>query len=556
MKGSFSLIEQDQLSTEDSLLLDTLEENIRISFNTFVSDLCIENKLDSFSLLLSNANRNTYASKPYSLFSRLLLLENKINNKQYPEKIYVSSKEIYNIATQIVENREIPIVIKKRDPNIYFKVFKNITVSLYFQTIYFILSRLLDMKRIPEGPIIFLDTFIFKDTFSSEGGFIDRYYTGYDDYLTDDEKDSIWYSPTIIDIKNPVDLFNTWKNQKRSKKNFFCEEALLGLSDYLKSFFLSTYLYKSVTFIPRFRDYDVSGYLRSELKKEICSPSLVKAINKYLYIKKLSNKVQIIKAINWHENQDIDRAINLSFKKYLPKLQIYGYQGYVSPRSDLHKTPTEFEFDQGTLPNVIGVLSESDVAYKTNLCPKQEFKIAPALRFSHLHKLSKSMDHSLRENIFVPLPADINDATRLIQFSSNFVSEISNHYQFVIKIHPKYTFEDLSFLIPELNHSSFVITDNSVGDCLKDAFVVFSSGSTACVEAYSLGLPVGILSNSSGLTMNPIWATGDELFSIIYSQQDLKDLLKYASASGKRNIRSDQFFHKVDKEEVRKIFTN
>tara|TARA_B100000963_G_C22636077_1_gene677707 strand:- start:1880 stop:3559 length:1680 start_codon:yes stop_codon:yes gene_type:complete len=552
----FSLNVQDELSIEDSKLLDTLELDIRDSFNTFISDLCEQNNLHSLALLLSNTVRNTYVSKSYNLFSRLILLEKKIRLGKLPTKIYVPSKEVKRIVIQIVKDNDASIVVKKNEKSLFIKVLKNIIVSIYFQLLYFILSRILKMKVIPKKPIVFLDTFIFKDSFSNGGPFKDRYYTGYEGYLSENEKKSIWYSPTIIDIKNPLDLFKTWKGQKNSKANFLCEESLLSLFDYLKSFIISTNLYKNVSIIPQFKNYDVTSYLFLELKKEICSPGLVKAINKYFYIRNLSKYTEISKVINWHENQDIDRAINLSFKMHFPELKVYGYQGYVSPRSDLHKTPIAFEFDKATLPDVIGVLSNSDMLYKKKLCPKQAYEIAPALRFSYLHEINKSLSFQDTKNIFVPLPADINDAKRLIKFSCKVIPEVSNDYKFLIKLHPKYTLKDLMHFIPELRNPSFSITKKSVGNCLNDSFIVFSSASSACVEAFSIGIPVGILSNSFGLTMNPIWTEGKGYVSIIYSTKDLKKLLEQDFSLNYPNTKPDKFFHRVDKEEVREIFTS
>ena len=550
----FNFDENTELSLDDSRLIDKLEFEIQESFNGFISKLNDLNELKSFSLLLSNSCRNTYTSEVYRTFSRVILLEAKLKNNNYPSKIIVPNQEVYLIAAQIVKkhSKDIEIEIINTERSISIKILKNILVSGYLQLAYYLFSRLLGLKKIPKEPIVFLDTFIFKDSFNEDGSFHDRYYTGYENFLTEEEGGSIWYSPTIIDIKSPRDLLHLWKRQKKSKKNFICEESWLGIFDYSYSFLLSFFLPSSIKNIPRYKNLDVAGYIKKELKKEICSPGLIKAINKYLYIRSLSRKVKVKKVINWHENHNIDRALNMAFKKFNPDVSVFGYQGYVSPRSDLHKNPIDFEYRNKTLPDVLGVLSEEARIYKLGICKDLKINISPALRFSYLHDLEKKIDYSLNSHIFVPLSADLADASRLIKFCSTIGKKLIKNYKIVFKIHPKYTKKDYLNLIPALGNDLFEISESSVEENIKKSCMLFSSSSTACVEACAVGIPVSILSNSHGITMNPIASFTEDECRIIYTEEDLLEFLEQEKDLKDQSI--ERFFHKVIKEEVREIF--
>ena len=223
--------------------------------------------------------------------------------------------------------------------------------------------------------------------------------------------------------------------------------------------------------------------------------------------------------INWHENQDIDRALNLAFKEFSPRTEIYGYQGYVSPRSDLHKSPKDFEFNLGTLPDTLGVISKRDLIYKSKLCPNQKIEIAPSLRFSYLYAFEQQIDYKKNFKIYVPLPAELEDAKRIVLFCDGLANEFRNRFKFLFKIHPKYSLKELQMLIPQLRNPLFLHTNKQVKDSLYEAFIVLSASSSACVEAYSIGLPVAILSNSNGLTMNPIQDNDKKYLKLIYEKK-------------------------------------
>ncbi len=553
MRNIFSLDQSSPLSNADSVLIDSLEIEIEESYNTFIENLCIENKLSSISLLLSNTVRNVYTSGTYTIFSRILLLDKKVKLGQLPDIIFVPSQEVKEIVNQIVGDIEIPIEIKKNGPITYIKILKNFAVSLYLQLLYYSVSRILSSKDLPKKPIIYLDIFTFKDSFIKDHGF-DRYYTGYEEFLSKEEKSVIWYSPTIIDIKSPFQLFNLWRGQKASKSQIICEEVHLSFFDYIRSISISLSLWKKIKKIPNYLNYEVDSFLRNELKKDICSPGLVKALNKYTYIKNLCKKIEVTKVINWHENQDIDRALILSFKEFSPDTEIYGYQGYVSPRSDLHKTPTDFEFKLGTLPDTLGVISSRDLIYKSKLCPNQKFEIAPALRFSYLYSFGEQSDYKDNFKIFVPLPAELKDAKRIVIFCDNLAYEYRNKYKFLFKIHPKYTFNELQKLIPQLRNPLFLHANEHVKDSLYKALIVLSASSSACVEAYSIGIPVAILSNSHGLTMNPIQDDDKKYLKLIYEKKDLTNFLNAVSDLSIKPVNLEEFFHKTTREEVRKIF--
>ena len=363
----------------------------------------------------------------------------------------------------------------------------------------------------------------------------------------------LWFSPTIIDIKTSFGFYNLWKNYKRSKFNFLYEEAWLDLSDYIYALYCSFKLYKSIKKIPLFKNLNISALITNELLNEIASPGLIKAITKYLFIKNLKKQnIKILKVINWHENQNIDRALNLAFKRFYPNISVFGYQGYAFPAYDAHKNPLDFEVKRGTIPHYICVISEQAKSVKLGFCKELNVIVSPALRFSYLHKSSAS-NLMKKSRIFLPLPLELSQCEQTIKFIIGIADSFSSESKIIVKCHPKYTLSDFLNLIPLGRNEIFEFTDQKVDIILGDTSFVISSASSVCMEAVAMGIPVAILANNNGLTKSPLPAPLiDDIWKIVYNYNDLK--IFYSKTKKITYSNPERFFNKVNEKDVRKLF--
>ena len=102
-------------------------------------------------------------------------------------------------------------------------------------------------------------------------------------------------------------------------------------------------------------------------------------------------------------------------------------------------------------------------------------------------------------------------------------------------------------------NDKFFFSEESIEKLLTKASLVVSSASTVCIEAASVGIPVAIISNSSGLTRNPLPVpTENDLWAIIYNESDLSTLINKANKQEKKL--NNNFFQKVEKSTVRTLF--
>ena len=180
---------------------------------------------------------------------------------------------------------------------------------------------------------------IFLDTFFTPGnGLRDRYYSNYEDYLTDDEIKNIIISPTLIGFSNPFQLINIFKLISKSKRNIIIQNHLLTLKDRIDSLW-SSIKYSSQKYeFPSLLGLNIESLCNAELENDYASRRLMLCINTMRFVELLNeNGYQFEVLIDWNENQDLDKALNLSFHLHYPDCIRRGYRGYVQSEFENEK---------------------------------------------------------------------------------------------------------------------------------------------------------------------------------------------------------------------------
>ena len=543
-----------QLSSEHSKLFDSLIENCIDDFNHFNEELININNLAEIDLFLSISSRDTSASKIFDYLSRINLFKHLYNENSLPKEIITSNIELKNIIENFLKSKSVKnINITCNKKHYYFiRIFKNIFVSLYLFLNGLIFSRILGIKKIPSKEIVFIDTFIIKDSFNTKGAFVDRYYSGMEDYLSFTEKEVMWFFPTLVDLKSPLDFYRIFKSSKETNINFLFEESFISIKDFFHGMVSSIISFRKIKKIPKYNDLDVSTLIKRECYKDIFSPSFQKSFYKYILIKKLENyKIKLKGVINWFENQTIDRALVLGFKKYYPKIKIKGYQSYFFPKFDLHKNPTNIEIKRKTIPDTIYVISQDALKDRSKHFKSLNLKIAPGLRFEYVNKIiHKKTDE---EVVFVPLSIDINQCKQLINFTKQAKEKFFKNSSIIYKHHPKFTKKEFFKFLPEAKDKSLFFSSESSERILSKSSMIISSASSLCVEAVSLGIPVAILANNNGFTKSPLpEAKKNDIWCIFYSEEDFEIFLNKTKVSFSKE--KYNFFKQFSSNDVRDFF--
>lgn len=555
-KKSFNLFTGGVLSASDSLLLDQLAPSVRDKFNEFTDELIRINKLQGLSLLLNLSCRNTLASPLLDLFCKISLLEEKLKKLDDIRVIYVDNYQIAEIVNELLlkykQRADVKVVSDKK--NLYLHVFFNFIKSTYLAVIYWLWTRLMGLKRTPIGKILFVDNFILIDSFKSDGFFVDRNYTCHEDYLSKEERSLRWYAPTLVGINYPSQMLKVGKGIKSCKDNFLIQEAWLKISDYLYSIYYSLLIPFRLKEIPKFNGLSFKTFILNQNFKDIASPSLMLAICKYRFIRRLSKeKINISGVVEWNENQIIDRAINLGFKDYFKEVTVHGYQGFVLPEYYACVQPTCLEYSLRTLPDIMHVPGKAGNALRKSVCNKLIVKISPAFRFSHVFNI-KDLRSKKLPIILVALPMMLSESKNIIKSIIDIEEPLKISVRLIIKLHPSNTIKDFLVSVPEAKNLE--ITQKNMHELLEICSVMISSTSSACVEAVSVGIPVAIYGNRYGVTLNPIPENvHNEIWEVFYTKSQLVLFINQVLAKKSRHSIASDLFHPISKDEVRELFT-
>jgi len=555
-KNTLNLNSGGKLSASDSLLLDQLEPFVRGEYSRFTDDLIRRNKLYGLSLLLNLSCRNTIASPLLDLFCKISLLEEKLKKFETIKIIYVDNYHTAEIVNELLlkYKQDSDVKVISNSKNKYLHIIFNFIKSCYLVMIYWLWSRVMGLKTSPKGKILFVDNFILSDSFKSDGFFIDRNYTGHENYLSKEEKDLRWYAPTLVGINYPRQMLKVGKGIKSSKDNFLIQEAWLKFFDYLYAIYFSLLLPFKLKEIPKFKGISFKNFILNENSKDIASPSLMLAICKYRFIRRLSKeKINICGVVDWNENQIIDRAINLGFKDYYKNITVRGYQGFIMPEYYACAQPTCLEYTLGTLPDIMHVPGKAGNALRKSVCPQLPVQISPAFRFSHIFD-TKDLRSKELPIILVALPMIMTESKNIIKSIVDIKESLKIKVKLIIKPHPSNTLENFLANVPEAKNLE--ITDKNMSELLEICSVMISSASSSCVEAVSVGIPVAIYGNRYGVTLNPIPENvPNNIWEIFYTKSQLVLFVSKAIEKKHRESIVEDLFHPMVKEGVRELFT-
>jgi hypothetical protein len=495
------------------------------------------------------------------------------------EQISINPK----IKTIIVENEELKTALIDNK-----KIFGDITILVrkartYSDTYFFKLLRgsfyifnewiwsalFLRKKTIQNNDIVILDTFVTPSSFNNEDQFIDRYFPNYSKYLSQTETSSIVTSPILLGFRWPLEYIRLWKKINHSKKNFLLQNAFLTLSDSFKTLKSSILLPIKKFYFPSFGPLNVESLAKFELFKDFCSPRFMLSINTFTFYKKLSyEKLSIKGMVGWHENQDIDKAINLAFSKYHSASFTHGYRGYAPAEFEYEKDILPCEVEKGLIPQKIFVVSNFFLEQTKMYCPDLAVDLGPALRFQHLFDILEDGDGqpSFTNNqpdekldILVSLPINLKQSIYILQLFKGLSDNFHSRIKLWIKPHPATKVSPIHKLIqhnlsPNLDYE-LIFSPLSLVIPKMNCLATYAS--SAALEAIAYGIPVVMCGNANWVTHNTI----PEMIRVQCSLnamtvEDLERAILRLSSQNKLQEKPINIFHKTTEADIKKLFFN
>ena len=541
-----------------SVLFNQIAINIRESFVDAVESLSGQNK-DSIDWWVSSpASRNTIASPLFHYCCCLALLQELIRANEHFTEIITDSKAFKKIIEDYLAKQAVNITvtldrlpIKQRLKEFIRPVYVMFGIPLRYLLLFFVARQTLSLRRpMPLEPLTLIDTFIMP-------GYIekDRYYPGVLDALSESEKKLVWFVPHLYGFR-PWQYMSVLKRLRKAERNFLLKDDFLKFGDYWCLWQHLLRVLKLQIKPSFFCGVDISPLVREELTSFRGVSSSHTPLLNYCFAKRLKEAdVKLRLVIDWFENQNIDRGWNTGFRRFSPKAETIGYQGFIVSPHYLCMYPTKEEKDNRVIPHKVAVIGRGLVQSARRFCSDLDVCIAPAFRFQHVWQKRKYLPDEKVYTILVALPIVISEAAYILKL---LACENKNGagIRCWIKPHPATSEAQIKAAYGVTDAEQFKFVNGDFNDCVEKSNLLISSTSSACMETLAKGIPVIIIGNSYGLTHNPVPETiTSDIWRLCYSPEEIKRAIQFYKNRGQEKIKEHEKAGRKIREEYFELVT-
>lgn len=347
---------------------------------------------------------------------------------------------------------------------------------------------------LPDEKIVLIDTFVIPKYIDN-----DRFYGELHLRLPEQHASKIFFVPTFSAV-SMSDIASFCDDILAAKRTFLFKEHFLSLGDYFQAW-LRTLRTRFIR-IPSvsFRGFDLTGLVREDLHRTDFFQATFLGFLNLIFLKRLQEQgVTIRRAINWFENQPMDKGWNLGLKLFHPQAERVGYQGFPMLINHISTFPSPCEYRTGTVPDTIAVLGKSHQRYMTRALPEVNVICAPSFRYAHTFQSHQTTTKDA-PTILVALSQDQEPAKSLLDMTAKALSTIEPRVQVLVKQHPTQPVEQLTtHLAHHLPQAQIV--DGPISDFYPTIDLVVVNSSTVSIEALANGVPVSMVADPCSLSM-------------------------------------------------------
>ena len=453
-----------------------VNKNERRGFSKWIGEIGKKNQtdIDWWSIPLTSRN-----PKITEIFNSICIIETAkiLIQKKINLKIVVDSKNLFDLISKLKKNKTNKIKVVLINKN---KLFINLLMflkSMTFQVLTFSFIKIF----IPQKKIINNNVNLIYTYPSLIGNKHERLFQIPKNRLKKFNKRSI-FIPTFIITPQILKIFFLIK--KLAKENYIFKEHVLTFKDLaysymhfkrIKKFNIKYKLYKSVDYSKSI--FDEANSFDGIFTRTTC-------ILNYLFVKKISkNNLKIKKAICWLENQP-EKCWTYAIRKYFPKTNTLGYQGYTDLPQLMNTIPSKHEVEAKIIPEKIILINKIYNKVRKEFFKKLNTCVGPALIY---------------QNIFKRSHTNINKKIDILVVLGEFQSINEGLLQWIIKIQSKLTKYKILIKKPKIFNikhlieiknlqSNIELTDGNLANLMINSKIIISSGATAAsIEGLAYG---------------------------------------------------------------------
>jgi hypothetical protein len=563
------LTENVKFSASHLKLFDNIAGKIKLSYIEMINHLGKENSNNIDWWISEIANRNTFSSRLFWDCCLLIFVKEILKNNSSITEIKLSSflvkKVLCGYLRDNYPNIKVTLIVNRR------KQLKDILFPIinYFYLIFIYATRAIMGKLIIKqiSPLLLrdltlVDTFVFDDS-CNKGVFQDRYFGGFDKYLSKTEAQSFFYNPTlVISLRKTLSVFRAMKN---SRQRFLLKECFLTPADYIFAFL---YPWRAIKLMPPrtyWEGFDLTPLLRGEWYYHLTSLRSIEGLLKYRFAARLKGAgLSIRLIIDWFENQSIDKGANAGFHKAYPNVPIVGYMTSFSKYYMCMAHPTSEEYRAGVLPQVLAVSGKGFTSSIKAFCPEIKVVTAPAFRHAWVwQEESPQQSDPQYTTVLVALSLLYEECVNSLQACIDALKhDLPHRVRFWLKPHPcSIPLERIVKKAGVTLPPEFRIVNGDFSEWVEKSDIILGNESSTLLEALARGKPAIVIGHRSRVTMHSIpdavplglWQlcfTSKEVAAAIkfFINRDDKKLQKHRNIA---NTVREEYFVPVSKESTR-----
>lgn len=529
------LTENASFSASHLKLFNNIASEIKSSYIEMINRLGRKNSNNIDWWISEIANRNTYTSRLYWDCCLLIFAKEILKNESDITEIKVDSfplkKALYHYIRINCPAIKVTRIVsrKRRLKYILFPVLNYFYLLLIYSTRYLTSKFMLrSLVHLLPPYLTLVDTFVFDDSFD-HGVFQDRYFGGFNKYLSKTEARSFIYNPTlVISFRKTLSVFRAMKT---SRQPFLPKECFLKPIDYIFAFL---YPLRAIKLMPQ-RTYweglDLTPLLRSEWYYHLTSLRSIEGLLKYRFAARLKEAgLSLRLIIDWFENQSIDKGANAGFRKFYPEVPLVGYMTGFSKYYMCMAHPTSEEYRAGVLPQVVAVCGKGFTSSIKAFCPQIKVVTAPAFRHAWVWKEDSMQSDPKYTTVLVALSLLYEECVDSLKACIDALRhDLPPRVRFWLKPHPcsvplEKIIKKAGITLPP----EFRIISGDFPGWMEKADIIVGNESSTVLEALARGIPAIVIGHRSRVTMHSIPdAVPLGLWQLCFTPREVAEAIKF-----------------------------
>ena len=479
------------------------------------------------------ANKNPYFSKLFISVCYFLVFDALIAKGQSIGAVFVDSPALASLIRQRCGTKDSHFFF-----NDFIKPWLHLcwfvkSVLKYFRFILksvqeFILARCLLKNRVAEllkeKKNILIRAYVSEDFVDDQNNILERhYFPGLYKYYKDKGLNPVFLA-FALNTKGLTELF---RKILKSKARIFFPCEIFRWKDYFYAFqapFRKLFKTASVP-MPSVR-FDLSGLLYEEAL-------IHKADDETLTAFLFSRFAKAFKArgfsfeclVNWCEFQNFEKGLMRGMRQEFSDGRIIGAQPFLKPANHVSLFPSRQDVRFGAMPDKLLVLGSLDKALVQDVLPDTHLDYSPAFRYQSIFR---SRGSSSGKNIFVLLGYGLSNALHILKLLMTLQNDLKGFEKVLIKFHPASYFGEsrIRRMLKEDLPDHFHFVDGRVEDYLDSTAVGICGATGTSVELVTRGIPVVLVAETYGLTMDYLQVSDDHLWRLCFSPQETLKAIK------------------------------